>query len=384
MLSQRFEGMEHQIQDSVSSQKIETGIDLCSMNPTDKGFQFPDSMIRHELENFSLFQYNPDPKGMSSLRKLISEYYQSERNMDVSYDDFIITSSTSESYSYILKLLCNPGDDVLIPSPGYPLIEDLARMEFVNSLYYSQNYLSDNWIESLRSIITFKTKIIFIVSPSNPEGINISQSTWDLLIQICSEFKLSIVVDEVFFDYAKNNVDHSFIMNSNYEIPIFLLNGASKMLALPQLKLAWILSIGRVALSDPIQQNIVWIADTYLSVSSFSQEFFMKIFPWRKMIQNQIRNRISRNISIINSYIKNHSLLNWKEPTAGWSGVIEYKGTKFNSGLEWADFLKKEQYLSIYPGEFFHFQSGIQIILSLIVEEEQLDSGMKRLIHSIE
>jgi aspartate/methionine/tyrosine aminotransferase len=155
------------------------------------------------------------------------------------------------------------------------------------------------------------------------------------------------------------------------------------MLAMPQLKIAWIFSVGKLSQSKEIQQNLLWIADTYLSVSSFSQEFFIKIFPWRKMIQNQIKNRLSRNIHSINTSLRDQNNISCIDTKACWSVVLTYNGSKFSSGIEWSDYLFKNQNIKIYPGEFFHYQNGKHIILSLILEEQKVVLGMERIIQSI-
>ena len=217
-------------------------IDLTISNPTRAELKYNESEILNALNNPQSLDYDPQPKGLRSARDAVSQYYAPP----IDPESFILTTSTSEGYSFVFRLLCNPGDEVLVPKPSYPLFDFLAELQDVNLIAYSLLY-DHGWqidFHSLENAITSKSRAIVLVHPNNPTGSYVGTQERQQLNELCRRHSLALIVDEVFLDYAHGGKRvPSFVTNK--DALTFTLSGISKISALPQMKLAWIAISGR-------------------------------------------------------------------------------------------------------------------------------------------
>lgn len=349
-------------------------INLVNSNPSDCGFVFEKRLLEKALCSYNNSSYIPDPKGFQRARSIISDYY-GKRGKKVNSDYLILTSSSSEAYSYILKLITNPGDNILIPAPSYPLIEQLAIFENVKVSYYDLVY-SDIWeikIDSLTASINDNTKAVVLINPGNPAGNYVKKNEMNKICDICRKRNISLIVDEVFFDYYFEKPDE--IINDS-GVLIFFINGISKMLALPQMKLSWIYVDENSDKSNEALERLEFMADTYLSVSAPVQNGLEIFFNQRENIQKSIKDRINTNYSIVKSALSDNHRVKLLNIEGGWYSVL-----KLNMDTDEEEFcikLLKEKNTFVHPGYFYDFQNGNYLIVSLICGD-RFSTGIKNL-----
>src|SRR5258708_26557852 len=219
-------------------------LDLTVSNPTECGFEYDSSAILKALSNPDALSYEPNPRGLESARRAVAGYY-ADRKEDVSAEDIFLTTSTSEAYSYVFRTLCDPGDELLIPSPSYPLFDFLAEIQDVSLVRYPLLY-DHGWqidFHALEQAITPRTRGVIVVHPNNPTGQFAKHAEMSKLNAICSAREMAIIADEVFLDFAfEENRPASFATNRG--APTFTLSGLSKISGLPQMKPAWLIPAG--------------------------------------------------------------------------------------------------------------------------------------------
>src|SRR6202140_185218 len=216
-------------------------LDLTVSNPTECGFEYDRSAILNALSNPAALSYEPDARGLESARRAVAGYY-ADRKEDVSADDTFLTTSTSEAYSYVFRTLCDPGDEVLIPSPSYPLFDFLADIQDVSLVRYPLLY-DHGWqidFHALEQAITPRTRGVIFVHPNNPTGHFAKQAEIAKLNSICSAHQIAIIADEVFLDFSLVGMQ-AVSFAANCGAPTFTLSGLSKISGLPQMKAAWLI-----------------------------------------------------------------------------------------------------------------------------------------------
>ena len=233
-------------------------LDLTLSNPTRAGLLYDEARILQALASPRGMDYDPQPKGLSGARTAVAEYYRSVRGIgELDPERLILTTSTSEGYSFVFRLLCNPGDELLVPKPSYPLFEFLADLQDVKLVPYPLIY-DHGWqmdFPSLQKMVTERTRAVVVVHPNNPTGSYVHPHERDLLNSFCRERDLAVIADEVFLDYALDQVSRESFA-ANHDVLTFTLSGVSKISALPQMKLAWIATSGPAAKVQAAQERL--------------------------------------------------------------------------------------------------------------------------------
>ncbi|MCB0308530.1 MAG: pyridoxal phosphate-dependent aminotransferase [Bdellovibrionales bacterium] len=347
--------------------------DLTSSNPTKANFNYP-LFNAAEPSCFNL-EYLPEPQGYSSALETISQAWRPEKNLNPT--QFFLTSSTSEAYSILFKLFCNGGDEVLLPSPSYPLIEYLAQSEAVVSrkYYYVE---AEGWFidrKSLVDSITKRTKVLVIVNPNNPTGHYTCPEQMADLIQIAQSNNLAIISDEVFYEYSRDGVyPQSFLDVSNSKVPLVILGGLSKWLGLPQAKLSWGYFHCHQDLIREAMPRLSWLLDLYLSVSFDVQiniESMARVFH---PVQDQIRGRVLKNERALIEAFKNDPKVRVLMSEGGWNAVLALPQAIESD--QWACDLLLKKNVYLYSGHLFEmpFQS---FVVSLLMEPSQFARSIK-------
>ena len=271
-------------------------LDLTISNPTRAGITYDKVAILDSLRDEESLDYDPHPKGLRRAREAVTDYY-CDRGEVVDPESLVLTSGTSEGYSYVFRLLANPGDEILVPKPSYPLFDFLADLQDVKLVPYPLIY-DHGWqidFHSLERALGPSTRGIVLVNPNNPTGSYLNAEERDRLNGICREHSLALIVDEVFLDYALDGPPHPSFAASQGALT-FTLSGLSKISALPQMKLAWIALSGPAAELHSAMQRLEVIADTYLSVSAPVQWAAAKMLEQRVSVQAQILDRVRENL----------------------------------------------------------------------------------------
>ena len=357
-------------------------VDLTISNPTQCGFRYDSQKILAAFQNPKALAYEPEAKGLLPAREQVARYYSEDHGASVSPEAVLLTTSTSEAYSYVFRLLCNPHDEVLVPKPSYPLFDFLGDIQDVALIPYSLQY-AHGWFIDFHSLIralTPRTRAILLVHPNNPTGSYVREDELRQLNDLCRQRNLALVVDEVFLGYALDGQKRATFA-CNHHALTFTLSGLSKIAGLPQMKVAWVVVTGPESLTRPALDRLEIIADTYLSLNSPTQWAFPTLFSQRHDLQPQIRERVRQNWAILKSQTVLGGACRLLDAEGGWYAVLETKGDEPDEDLA-IQLLRKAGVL-VHPGHFFDFPTEGNLILSLIGPEEEFQYGAKQLLEYI-
>ncbi len=350
-------------------------LDLTESNPTRAGLDYDKQAILAPLAGESSLLYRPHPAGLESARRAIAAYYAA-RGHEVDPGQIILTAGTSEAYGFLFKLLADPGDEVLVPRPSYPLFDYLARLEGVAVRQYRLVYDHGWWLdlESVRAALGERTRAIVAVSPNNPTGHFLKADEQQALVTLCAERGLALITDEVFFDYPlgspRGRAPSAVTVGGALS---FTLNGLSKAAGLPQMKLGWIVVSGPRELLEAAMARLELIADTYLTVGTPAQEAAGAWLEWAERFQRRLRTRLEGNLAHLNSALSG-TPAGVLECEGGWYAILQLPRTR--SDEEWALELLRGDGVLAQPGYFYDLDQEACLVVSLLVEPEVLREGI--------
>ena len=401
-------------------------IDLTASNPTTCGFVYPEREILAALANPRAMEYKPESKGLYEARAAVAEYYAGRQSLSagstaVTPEQIVLTSGTSEAYSHVFRLLCEPGDEVLVPAPSYPLLDFLADLADVRLVTYPLLY-DHGWqmdFSALRAALTPGSRAIVVVHPNNPTGSFVKPHEAEALADICRDWQMAIVADEVFLDFADGAASAaSFATGSHlidgfrqgtasavpksmetpgvltpevgeihgraiYEMAsskralTFSLSGLSKISALPPMKLAWIVASGPEPQARTAIERLEIIADTYLSPSTPVQLAARKFLEMRSAMQAQIKERVAVNLAFLDTQLRESSSISRLEREGGWCAVLRVPVSGSDESLA-VDLMERCSVL-VHPGNFFNFSQDGFLVLSLITSVAEFQEGIRRI-----
>jgi alanine-synthesizing transaminase len=356
--------------------------DLTISNPTHCGFDYDSAALLAPLHNPEVLNYEPDPFGMTTAREAIAGYYR-DAGASIPLERICLTTSTSEAYSFLFRLLCNPGDEVLVASPSYPLFDYIAQLDDVQLREYPLLYdpnadlvSGHGWsidLQALESAITAKTRAIIIVHPNNPSGNFASRQERAALVTLCAGHNLALIVDEVFLDYAVTTPQPSFATGESHCLT-FILSGISKVCGLPQMKASWIAARGPSALVTEAMQRIEIIADTFLSMNAPVQHALPAWLATRHALQQQILDRVRANLAMLDSHLQGTSIQRLALQ-AGWTAILRVPRTI--DGREFVDAALNRGVL-VQPGDFYGLGDA-RAVVSLLTPTEIWAAGLQLL-----
>ncbi len=322
-------------------------------------------------------KYSPDPRGLLKARESVCRYY-AEKKIRVMPEQVFLTASTSEAYSFIFRLMTDPGDGLLVPRPSYPLLDYLCSLSDLTPRGYPLVY-EDRWridTQSLGALFDAKTRGLIVVNPNNPTGNFVKKSEKHAINALCGKDRRFVVSDEVFFDFALRAGDRvSFA--GNKEALSFTVSGISKVLGLPQMKLSWIVVSGPPSLRKEALGRLEVIADTFLSVNTPSQEALPKWFRSRERIQREILKRLLSNQQCLEKAFEKSKKACLLKNEGGWHAVLRIDSQKTDETLT-LELLEKQNVL-VHPGYFFDFDQGSFLTLSLLPPPASFKKGIGRL-----
>ena len=351
-------------------------VDLTLSNPTDSGLFEDHSWIRQLAQPQSAI-YRPEPFGLESARVAVACAY-GNKGISIDPTQVVLCASTSEAYSFLFKLLTDPGDVVLFPRPSYPLLEHLAAFEQVRLAHYAIHYDGSYYIDtdSVRNALGERCKAIVLVSPNNPTG---SCTSLEELASL-SECQVPLISDEVFADYplqaSHPPIPSVLLAQSNL---VFSLGGLSKSAGLPQLKLAWIVVGGPVELRRQALSRLELICDTFLSLNTPVQVALPQLLDLGLQRQARIRQRLLRNHAELARLLES-SPISVRSSQGGWTVVLQLPNVSID---DWSLRLLTEAHVLVQPGWFYDdSQEGI-IVVSLLTPENQFIEGISRLVGAV-
>jgi alanine-synthesizing transaminase len=359
--------------------------DLTVSNPTTCGLVYPMGEILGALSNQQALEYHPESKGLLVAREAVAGYYDTRmgfsgaaRNLDP--ENVVLTSGTSEGYSHIFRLLCDGGDEVLVPAPSYPLFEFLGDLGDIRLVPYPAIY-DHGWqidLAALRAALTPRCKAILVVHPNNPTGSLVKPAEAAALAAICNEREMAIVADEVFLDYSGGRKPAATFALEETCLT-FTLSGLSKISLLPQMKLAWIVTSGPAALRKVAIGRLEFIADTYLSPSTPIQLASPRFLDLRHRMQPLLRDRIAANTAALDAALRDAHAVTRLESEGGWYAALRVPATGSDESL--AVSLLETRDVLVHPGHFFNFPRDGFLVLSLIAPQDVFQEGVRRLLN---
>jgi alanine-synthesizing transaminase len=352
--------------------------DLTASNPTECGFAYDGEAILAALRNPAALKYKPNPKGLESARLAVTEYY-SALGTQVSAEDIFLTTSTSEAYSYVFRLLCNPGDELLIPAPSYPLFSFLAEILDVKLVRYPLVY-DHGWqmdLHSLQQAMTPRTRGIIVVNPNNPTGHFAKAKEMQALNELCARRSFAIIADEVFLDFSLRQ-EKPLSFAGNGEALTFTMSGLSKIAGLPQMKMAWLIASGPATLKRQAIEKLEIIADTFLSPNAPVQLATPTFLEQRSGFREQLLARVRRNLEELDRQLAAQRNCSRLEVEGGWYAVLRVPATQSDEELALALLEAKSVY--VHPGHFFDFPTDGYVVLSLIAAEDDFAEGARRIL----
>ncbi|MGA7220163.1 MAG: pyridoxal phosphate-dependent aminotransferase [Candidatus Sulfotelmatobacter sp.] len=356
-----------------------TILDLTLSNPTRAGLRYDESRILQSLASPRSMDYEPQPKGLLSAREGVADYYRAQHGIaDFDPERLILTTSTSEGYSFVFRLLCNPGDELLVPKPSYPLFEFLADLQDVKLVPYPLIY-DHGWqmdFPSLAKAVSSRTRGVVAVHPNNPTGSFVKPHELELLNRFCREHGLAVIADEVFLDYAHDRARRESFA-ANRDVLTFTLSGVSKISALPQMKVAWIATSGPAVEVVGALARLEVIADTFLSMSAPIQWAVPALLEQRHSIQRQLLERVLANLAELDRQLAGQKVCERLSVEGGWYAVLRVPVTQTDEELA-VDLLRRQSVL-VHPGHFYDFASDGYLVLSLITPQAEFAEGIGRL-----
>jgi alanine-synthesizing transaminase len=345
-------------------------------NPTELGFSYPLTALQAAYNTPDLAKYSPDPRGMLSARDAVVRYYAAKYQA-VNPENIFLTASSSEAYLLLMKLLCNPGEEILVPQPSYPLFEYLAQINDVRLHPYHLVY-DGAWhidMASLHSALSPLTRGIILVHPHNPTGAFISAEELGGITRLASEHSLALMVDEVFIDYAFSPVYLPCATTGIANALTFTLNGLSKSAGLPQMKLGWMVLSGPQEAVQEAAGRLEILCDTFLSVNTPVQSALPALMDTGANIRTAILDRVMTNYRNLRNLFGATSPCSVLDCNGGWYAILRLPNVK--SDEEWAIAFLEKGGVSVFPGFFFEMGNNETVVLSLLPEEKRFAEGIR-------
>ncbi|MGB7844346.1 MAG: pyridoxal phosphate-dependent aminotransferase [Candidatus Acidiferrum sp.] len=361
----------------------ESFFDLTISNPTQCGLRYDEKAILAAFQNAKSLSYEPEAKGLLAARREVARYYEEDHEVAVDPEALLLTTSTSEAYSYVFRLLCNPHDEILVPKPSYPLFDFLGDLQDVSLIPYSLEY-AHGWFVDFQSVLralTPRTRAVLLVHPNNPTGSYVKAEEVERLNDLCRQRNLALIVDEVFLDYSLAERPWKTFA-ANRDALTFTLSGLSKIAALPQMKVAWVATTGHEEQTRPALERLEVIADTYLSLNSPTQWAFPALLEQRRSLQPQLIERMRENWGQLKFLLDGKTSCELLDMEGGWYAVLRIPGDRSDEDLA-IELLRKARVL-VHPGHFYDFASDGYFVISLVTPCGDFERGISCLLEYLQ
>lgn len=353
-------------------------IDLTLSNPTQAGLPYPADLLAPLADPAGL-QYEPEPLGRRAAREAVAADF-ARRGHGVSADCIALTASTSEAYAHLFTLLCDPGDEVLVPRPSYPLFDHLTAFQSVTAVPYDVEY-HGHWqvdVGSVQRALSARTRALLVVSPNNPTGSWLQADELSALSTLCAARGLMLIGDEVFADYPLESRPGAVSVLAQRDVLTVALGGLSKSIGLPQVKLGWMAVQGPDAEVHEFLQAYELVADTYLSVSTPVQVAAPALLARGAVVRAAIQSRTVANLQALDAALMSLPSVTRLPVEGGWCAVLQVPATDGEEALVLR--LLQDDGVLVHPGYFFDFPREAFVVVSLLPETEVFTDGVRRML----
>ena len=352
-------------------------VDLTESNPTRVGLPYPADLLDPLADPRGLV-YEPHPFGRREAREAVAADC-ARRGAFVDPANVVLSSSTSEAYSWLFKLLCDPGSGVLVPRPSYPLFDHLTRLEAVQTVPYELDY-HGRWEIDFSAIDAAPpdTRALLVVSPNNPTGSYVGGLELERLVSTCRTRGWALVVDEVFADYRLEAESAVTDVATRADVLSFTLGGASKTLGLPQVKLGWTVVGGPEAARTDALARLEIVADAFLSVGTPVQIAAAQLLERGASVRHAIERRLRANLAELRRIARGSPACDVLRVDGGWSTCVRVPSIRSEEQLV-LDLLEQERIL-VHPGYFFEFPREAFVVMSLLVPEAEFADAAARVL----
>jgi aspartate/methionine/tyrosine aminotransferase len=383
-----------------------TIVNLSSGNPGEFGINFPPEILVEAFQNFQRSPgYSPDPKGSLKAREAVAGFYR-QRGFNLSAENILLTSGTSESYLHLFKMLAKPGESILFPNPGYPLFDHIAGLAGIQLDYYSLDP-ENRWqidLPALEEKISPKTKAIVLISPNNPTGGVLEEQTLNGVLALAKKHGLPIISDEVFSEFifdgktfpragamGQKDADpagppptqlHPPAAHQappSQDVTIFTLNGISKAFALPGLKLSWIAATGKRA--PEYLEELELFVDTLLACNQISQAMLPDIIGKGETFLKSYRARVEANRNLAIQALAASKNITFQKPAGGFylfAQIRNFPGTDEDFVIR----MLERTAIFVHPGYFYDYEKGLYVLISFLMEAGDLASVLQKFIQA--
>ncbi len=355
--------------------------DLTVSNPTACGFSYPETLLSPLAARRGLV-YEPNARGLAVARAAVAGEY-ARWGVDADAQHIVLTASTSEAYSFLFRLFCNPGEQVLVPSPSYPLFDHLAKLDGVDATSYALDPEA-NWRIDFSALEdgSEAARAVIVVHPNNPTGSFIHPDDRQRLVDLCRHRGWALIADEVFLPFPLDGGPDSDVSFASVDDCLCCtLGGLSKSVGLPQLKLSWIVVTGPSELVEPVLEGLDYIADAYLSVSTPVALASPQILADAVPIREEIANRCQANLDALRRLASVHPEIDVSPIGGGWSAPVRVPSVIDEEDL--CEKLLLERGVAVHPGRFFGFARDGWLVLSLLPPLEVFHRGVWSLFDAI-
>jgi hypothetical protein len=358
-------------------------VDLTCSNPPQCGLGPEAEALARALAVPRAAEYHPDPRGMFSARQAVARYY-ADRGLPTEPDDVFLSASTSQAYAELIKLFADPGDEILIPQPSYPLFDMLVGLEGCRPVRFPSSCTAEGrWhieVDALARAFTSRTRAVILVSPNNPTGAYLAPEEHVAIQRLCADRSCPLLLDEVFYDYPARGFAPPRAVDEKTGLTVRL-SGLSKVVGAPQIKLGWIRLSGETALVRTASERLEFIADAYLSASTPAQLAAEALLAGRGPIQARILERLSLNQRAAELALGHGSPARLLPREGGWSLVVRLPEGEDDEELAYQ--LLVDDHVVVQPGFFFDFPDGEHLVISLLPPADEFAEGVKRVARRI-
>lgn len=332
--------------------------------------------------------YGAEPRGQQYAREALATFLQGQGN-DVAVEDLYILSSTSEAYSWLIKLLCDAGDAVLAPKPGYPLIESIARLECVDMIEYQQRFDGSWYIdvaelrEALESEEGERIRALVLINPNNPTGSYVKPSEREAIVRLCHDHEVAIIADEVFYDYDLEPFDGNARLAGETGTLTFALDGFSKTLAAPHAKVGWIQVSGPAAEVDEAKRRLDVVADDYLPMSEIIAKQIPAMLGAAAAQTARVRERVQTNLAALHTMLDDdeQGMVSVLRAEGGWNVLLRVPSVLDENELVLS--MIEKHGISGQPGYFFDMTSNGYLAISLLPEPDEFRHNVQTVLDTV-